>query len=56
MTSGSILAGIRSAFIDIFLTQLTTEPINTQALEISDPIQTRAAVVTRRRRAVVGVD
>ena len=56
MTSGSILTGIRSALIDIFLTQLTTEPINTQALEISDPIQTRPTVVTWRRRAVVSVD
>ncbi len=55
MTCSSILARIRSTLIDIFLTELTTEPIHTETLEVPDPIEACSAIVTGRGCTVVSV-
>lgn len=55
MTESSVLAGIRSAFVDVHLALLTTITRQTVADELIDAVFTAAAVIARIRLAFVHV-
>ena len=47
---------VRSTFVNIMLTVLSTKTINTQAFVISGAIQACPSVLTGRAGAIIGVD